>query len=591
VQPRGRPSYPFIPSVTWGVKDKSSKPLIITEGPVKALALMQAGAFPVALGGVWNGTIKADGDDEPIRLAPELQSFELYGRTVYLAFDADYGSNFSVRQALLRLYLALYYASASVRLLRWPASSGKGIDDYLVKLAGTEAEAQAKELSKLLASAACVHEVFGEEDLELVRRELKRAKLFPLQLTQLTKLFANRLAVPVVALREATQEKNQGEFERSFELADSIEPWPDPVDGELLLGDLCTIVRDHVVIEANQILTTSLWIILTYVHEWVNYLPILSLISPEKRCGKTTLIDVLERLVRKPLSTVNISPAALFRAVDRWCPTVLIDEGELLLTKENEDLRRIVNSGHTRGKFAVVCNPNTLEPECFRTFSPKVIAAIRKLPETIIDRLLVISMQRRRKSDTIKKLSETNPESFASLRRKLWRWRLDHGDNLSAHRSAQCAYTASMGDRAADNWTELLMIAQEIGEQCHRHAIQAAGSSEQFVEDDEDALTIYLLNALQKIFQNNAVEVTIERPTESFIFLPTSTALELLNQDKEAPWADWKNGLTPHKLRHLLSPFEVKPVRARIGKDDQVRGYRLGQLEPAFQRYLSAPKS
>jgi hypothetical protein len=78
---------------------------VFTEGPVKALALLQAGALPVDLGGVWNGTVKPKNDQEPTELVPPLRAFNWAGRTVHLAFDGDYETNPSVRQALFRTAL------------------------------------------------------------------------------------------------------------------------------------------------------------------------------------------------------------------------------------------------------------------------------------------------------------------------------------------------------------------------------------------------------------------------------------------------------------------------------------------------------
>jgi hypothetical protein len=41
----------------------------------------------------------------------------------------------------------------------------------------------------------------------------------------------------------------------------------------------------------------------------------LAVLSPEKRCGKSRLLDLIEATCYAPLITVNISAAALARAV------------------------------------------------------------------------------------------------------------------------------------------------------------------------------------------------------------------------------------------------------------------------------------
>jgi hypothetical protein len=41
----------------------------------------------------------------------------------------------------------------------------------------------------------------------------------------------------------------------------------------------------------------ALWISLTYAEPYVDILPMLAILSPEKRCGKTVLLALLSKLV------------------------------------------------------------------------------------------------------------------------------------------------------------------------------------------------------------------------------------------------------------------------------------------------------
>jgi hypothetical protein len=79
--------------------------------------------------------------------------------------------------------------------------------------------------------------------------------------------------------------------------------------------------------------------------------------SPEKRCGKTTLLAALGETVRCPVIAANISPSALFRLIDRTGPTLLIDEAGTFLPG-NHELRGILNSGYSR-KTAYVAPSRT----------------------------------------------------------------------------------------------------------------------------------------------------------------------------------------------------------------------------------------
>lgn len=567
LNPKGG-AYPFIPTETWEAKDKPHKPLILTEGPVKALALVQAGHPAIGVSGVWMATRR--GDNEHIELVSALKDFTWQGRTAYLAFDADSVTNPSVKQALFRTFLALYRQGSKVRFLRWPLSEGKGIDDYLhaKQLAGEE---PAGVLAKLLDAAQEVNSILVPEDLTIVQNELSFANLTGSQVSQISRILSKPLKVKVSALEQDAIDSCAGSTNTAFELTDP-EPWPHHVDGGELLGEIVELLRRHVVMSEEQAVAAALWIFLTYLEASVDVLPILAVTSPEKRCGKSTLLSILRRLVRKPLATSSVSAAALFRSIEKWTPTLLIDEADTFL-KEDDELRGVLNAGHTRDlAFVLRCNSETLEPERFSTWAPKAIACIGKLQETLSDRSIEIRLQRKTKAEETAPLRDTSPETFERLTRQLMSWAMVNGGQIKA---ARPAFPAILNDRAADNWQPLLAIAETLGGDWLLRATKAAVALSADNGDEETA-RIKLLGALQAIFKPG-VE-----------FLPTAELIEILNKDKEAPWADWKNGMTAERLGRTLRDFKVKSEQ--LQKDgERHRGYFRQALHPVLDRYLSSP--
>ena len=53
------------------------------------------------------------------------------------------------------------------------------------------------------------------------------------------------------------------------------------------------------------------------------------------RSGKTTLLSTAALLVPRTMPAVNCSSSVLFRAIERYQPTILIDEGDTFL-RESE---------------------------------------------------------------------------------------------------------------------------------------------------------------------------------------------------------------------------------------------------------------
>src|SRR5258706_4245278 len=126
-----------------------------------------------------------------------------------------------------------------------------------------------------------------------------------------------------------------------------IEPWPEAVDGLVLLDTLRDMVKRFVIVPAWAVETLALWILHTYGYELRDVSTYLGIESPERQCGKTTLLTVLSELVNRPVVSSNVSPPALFRAIEELRPTLLIDEADTFL-KGNDEFRGILNAGYTR---------------------------------------------------------------------------------------------------------------------------------------------------------------------------------------------------------------------------------------------------
>jgi hypothetical protein len=141
------------------------------------------------------------------------------------------------------------------------------------------------------------------------------------------------------------------------------------VDGSLLLNDLQSLIQRFVVLPAFAPETLALWILHTYAFELRDVSTYLGIESPEKRCGKTTLLSVLSRLANRPVAAANISPSAFFRVIEEMRPTLLIDEADTFL-RGNDELRGILNAGYTRDTAYVVRVTQTENPKGIPSFSP-----------------------------------------------------------------------------------------------------------------------------------------------------------------------------------------------------------------------------
>jgi Protein of unknown function (DUF3631) len=409
-----------------------------------------------------------------------------------------------------------------------------------------------------------------DEDAEIRRL----AKLPPIEYQRQRKAAAASLEIGVRALddevRAARAEdkttKGQG---RPLELP-VIELWPQSVNGADLLDDICNSVRKYLVLPEGSAETLALWVVHTHAYECFGHSPRLAITSPEKGCGKTTTLDIVGELVARPLPTSNATTAAIFRTVDMASPTLLIDEADTFL-KGNEELRGILNAGHKKGGQIIRTVGEDHEPRQFSTWAPAAIAMIGRLPDTLEDRSVSISLRRKKPTEKIQPFRSDRCQDLRDIARKIARWAADNRGALTASDPT----TGMLVNRPADNWRPLLAVADLAGGDWPRIARNVAETAE--TAKDDQSVRSMVLSDIRDIF---AALPGVDR-------LPSVALVDALGAMENRPWSEWRNGkpITPRALAKLLAPFGIIPGTKRHG-GATFKGYLLTNFAEAFESYL-----
>ena len=332
----------------------------------------------------------------------------------------------------------------------------------------------------------------------------------------------------------------------------AVDPWPEIADGDALLRDIVQRVRRHVICSQKDALAIALWIMFAWVHDEVAaHSPILNITSAEPESGKSTVLGLISFLTPQCLPSVEITEAALFRAIKLWSPCFVIDEFDnVLASDDNAALRSVINSGHTRGQGVVRCVEPGFRPEHFMTFCPKAIGMVgRKLPATTLSRCIVVEMRRRRSDERVDKFDHKDDAVLAALRSRLLRWSTD---NAEALRLAEPSMPPAFGNRRADNWRVLFAIADLAGDDWGEKARLAAMQLES--ANDTTTIGVRLLADIKQIFDEDSGSCML-----------SATLVEKLVKDEEGPWAAWNNGkgLTQNSLAVLLGGGGGRGRRSR----------------------------
>jgi hypothetical protein len=417
-------------------------------------------------------------------------------------------------------------------------------------------------------------------------------------------------------MREVANGRGEVEDIYLWEHGVAVEPWAEPVELAGLLDELEGLLARHVVLPRWAAGTLALWVVHTYGFQLRQVATYIGVESPEKRCGKTTLLTVLCELVNRPVVASNISSPAFFRVIEEKEPTLLIDEADTVLHR-NQELRGILNSGYAkRTAYVIRMTPQgargrvvsggdggwSLEDGSggsvlgdrdergtshsghgggangagsrlsrFSCWCPKAIATIKHLPETLADRCIVIRMQRKAGREKCERLRNLEGRE---LRRKCARFVLDHREAIA---EGQPAIPEELNDRAADIWEPLLVLADLAGGDWPEKARQAAVGLTASAQEESPIGALLLDLLILFVEQRAAGQVKVF----------TRDLVAGLNCRPDRPWSVLRRGkmVTDMWLSQQLRPYGIRPRTVWIG-ESSARGYLEEDFTEAFRRYI-----
>ncbi|WP_277439210.1 DUF3631 domain-containing protein [Streptomyces sp. SPB162] len=353
-------------------------------------------------------------------------------------------------------------------------------------------------------------------------------------------------------------------------------------EGAALLDELRAAVGRYVVLPSEEALAAvTLWVAASHIQPALQHAPRLAVVGPTKGCGKSRVLDVLHETVHQPMMTVNTSPAVVFRVIGKNPPTLLVDEADTIFgpkAGDKEDLRGLLNAGHQRNRPAWRISGPEHKPTAFPTFAMAALAGIGDLPDTIMDRAVVLRMQKRKPGERITPFrSRYSVPELNAMRDRLAAW-------LTPLRGAAAALVPQMPveDRAADTWEPLIIVADLAGGHWPTQARAAclAMTGNEVVQDAQTTLKTRLLRDIRRVFEQEGNKQALR----------SQDLLAALIQDAEAPWSEYgTKGLNAYHLANMLRDFGISPANHRFENGRQAKAYTRNQFLDAWARYCPDP--
>ena len=362
------------------------------------------------------------------------------------------------------------------------------------------------------------------------------------------------------------------------------------VDLASVLDSICEFLQRYVVFASGtQPILIALWVAHTWTLDSWDCTPYLHISSPEKRSGKTRLLDLLELLVKEVWRAISPSESVLYRKIENDQPTLLLDEVDTIFLgnkdERREPLRALLNAGFERKAKVPRCvgQGSSYRVQEFAVFCAKAFAGIGKLPDTISDRSISIRLNRRSFEEKIERFRQRDAENTARvIREQLATWAQQPGQGETL-RIARPEIPNELDDRQGDICEPLLAIADAAGGDWPQHCRESLIALCVADSDEEESLRVKALFAIREAFESAKAD---RLSTQQLLGL-------LVEQESDAPWADWwehdlrnENTRGPAaKLARLLKPFGIRARGIRLPDGSTPRGYLRQVFDEAWKRY------
>jgi len=218
-----------------------------------------------------------------------------------------------------------------------------------------------------------------------------------------------------------------------------------------LYEEILLFVKDYLVLKPVEYHIYTLWIMASWLVDDFDTCPYLLFIAP-KESGKSQAIILLQHLCYRAVLSISVTPAALFRSIELWHITLLIDEAESQIrmdTESGQALYGCLNGGYKRDSYAIRIEGDNKIPTTYDVFGFKGIASTKVFHPTLESRSIIINMTQGKPKKLL-----VNKKDAALIRSKLLYWRFSTLNKLPL------IFPESKSGRIIEMFISLFTVAQ-----------------------------------------------------------------------------------------------------------------------------------
>ena len=354
-----------------------------------------------------------------------------------------------------------------------------------------------------------------------------------------------------------------------------------------MLDAIAAFLRQHLVCTDHQINVLALWIVHTWCFDAFASTPYLDIRSPEPQCGKTLCLQLLNALSSGAWLTSGPAPVILMKQLiateqqfkkepkkHRTNGVLLLDDRDQTFeARDRQPLVALLNTGSVASS-SYLCRLRGGGTEPLNFFYPKAFAGNNRLPRSLAERCIPITLHRKKPSQLTRRFAR---DQIAIAASRILEWLAEWSNqNFNAFAQSTKAPPAGLPSnltaRQQDAAEPLLHIANRIGghwPEKTRVALDAVLNNIQTSDAVELLSDVRLVFAIKK------------NPDH----LATKDIISVLSSRESRPWAAW-NSRSGRHMAKLLHRFGIGSRNLYFKPEETFKGYRLCDFQDAWERYL-----
>ena len=196
---------------------------------------------------------------------------------------------------------------------------------------------------------------------------------------------------------------------------------------ESLVAEIQTFIHTYVDVSAGYEKFSTWYVLFSWVLDNIHTTPYLRVLG-DWGSGKSRFLKTVGRLLYKPMFMVNPTAPVVFRTIDMWKGSLVLDEfTPNTAVNESDPLMQVLNCGFERGIPVARTEKDTFKMRYFDVFGAKLISSRKQFKDEALEsRCLTETVTETDREDIPAYLPPEFVEKQNELRNKLLYFRLYH---------------------------------------------------------------------------------------------------------------------------------------------------------------------